>query len=202
MDTDALLAMLSSGDPAAAEEVFRNYEPYLRMIVRRQLPPQMRGKFDPTDIVQSVWADLLDGFRNAGWRFSDAAHLRAFLAQVTRNRLIDRLRQQRRAVEHECALAELDVEQMPQSATPRPSEVAQANDVWERLLALCPPGHREVLDLKRQGLPLADIAQRTGLHPSSVRRIIYDLARRLRSEQAPGDAPEAPKSTSSGPETT
>src|SRR5437660_803660 len=75
---DSLLERLSGGDPAAAEEVFRAYEPYLRMVVRRQLPAWLRPKFDSVDVVQSIWADLLDGFREGGWRFTDADHLRAF----------------------------------------------------------------------------------------------------------------------------
>src|SRR5579884_2591387 len=96
---DSLLERLTAGDPAAAEEVFRAYEPYLRMVVRRQLPAWLRPKFDSLDVVQSVWADLLDGFRAGGWRFADAAHLRAFLVKVTQNRFIERLRQQQRAEE-------------------------------------------------------------------------------------------------------
>jgi len=94
-----LIGKLSSGDDAAAEEVFRTYEPYLRMVVRRMLPSNLRPKFDSIDVVQSVWADVLTGFRDAGWQFSDAAHLKAFLVRATRNRFIDRVRQNRTAVE-------------------------------------------------------------------------------------------------------
>src|SRR5262249_2274712 len=90
---EVLLARLNSGDLHAAEEVFRAYEPYLRKVVRRQLPARLRAKFDSDDIVQSVWADLLEGFREADWRFPTADHLRAFLVKVTRHRFIDRLRQ-------------------------------------------------------------------------------------------------------------
>jgi RNA polymerase sigma-70 factor (ECF subfamily) len=43
----------------------------------------------------------------------------------------------------------------------------------------CPPAHREILVLKRQGFLLAEIAARTGLHEGSIRRILYDLARRM-----------------------
>ena len=65
------------------------------------------------------------------------------------------------------------------SPQPRPSEMAQAGDLWRRIVSLCPPAHRPVLALKRQGYSLAEIAERTGLHPDSIRRILRTLAREL-----------------------
>jgi RNA polymerase sigma factor (sigma-70 family) len=103
-----------------------------------------------------------------------------------RNRFIDRLRQNVKSMEHERSFAESDPEDLPRSRDPRPSEVVQADDLWEQLLALCPPDHHELLRLKQQGLPLAEIGARTGLHESSVRRILYDLARRLDSRRSQG----------------
>ena len=179
---DVLLTRLRSGDAAAAEQVFLTYEPFLRMVVRRQLTPRLRAKFDSVDVVQSVWVDLLHGFREAGWRFADPAHLRAFLTTATRNRFLDRLRQHQKALDREQPLAGLDLEDPP-CRQPRPSEVVQADELWEKVLALCPPAHRELLRLKKEGLPLAEIAARTGLHESSVRRILYDLAHRLAAKQ-------------------
>ncbi len=90
---DELLEPLCNGDARAAEQVFLAFEPYLRKVVRRQLPDRLRARFDSTDIVQSVWRDLLDGFRKAGWRFANTTQLQAFLVKVTRNRFIDRYRQ-------------------------------------------------------------------------------------------------------------
>jgi RNA polymerase sigma-70 factor (ECF subfamily) len=175
----ALLERLCKGDDQAAEQVFRTYEPYLRKVVRRQLPARLRAKFDSLDIVQSVWADVLDGFRRAGWRFEDAEHLRAFLVKATRHRFIDRYRQHQRALERERPLADHAGEAGPVSPAPGPSEVARADDLWDKLLALCPPEHHEVLRLKRQGLEAPEIAARTGLHEDSVRRLLRQLARRL-----------------------
>jgi RNA polymerase sigma-70 factor (ECF subfamily) len=184
---DALLAKLCTGDTAAAEQVFLEYEPYLRMVVRRQLSGALRSKFDSVDIVQSVWADVLEGFRNAGWRFADAAHLRAFLVKVTRNRFLQRVRKHRRALGREEPLYENDVEHLPLARQERPSERVQADELWKRMLALCPPAHRDLLQYKRQGQSLAEIAARTGLHESSVRRILYDLQRRLTATSAMTD---------------
>jgi RNA polymerase sigma factor (sigma-70 family) len=175
---NALLEKLCSGDPDAAEQVFVAFEPYLRMVVRRDLTARLRAKLDSTDVVQSIWTDMLSGFRTAGWRFADADHLRAFLVKVTRNRLIDHARRHRPSVERDQPLGTTEPEVAP-SHDPRPSEVAQADELWQQLLTLCPPAHHELLRLKRDGLALDEIAVRTGLHKSSVRRILYELARQL-----------------------
>jgi RNA polymerase sigma-70 factor (ECF subfamily) len=175
---DTLLERLCAGDDDAACEAFRAYEPYLRMVVRRQLFGHLRAKFDSMDVVQSVWADLLEGFRSGAWKFADSASLRAFLLRATRNRFLNRLRDHRHSLAHEKPL-EGALNGALHSAEPRPSELAQADDLWDRLLALCPPEHRELLRLKREGLPLAELAARSGLHPSSVRRILYQLADQL-----------------------
>ncbi len=180
-----LLARLCAGDTDAAGELFLAFEPYLRKAVRRHLPPPFRARFDSTDVLQSVWADVLRGFREAGWRFTDPDHLRGFLFVATRNRLIDRVRQHRRGVEREEPLGEADRQLGLLSPQPCPSEVAQEHDLWERIVANCPPEHRPILDLKRQGYALAEIAERTGLHPDSVRRILRTLARQLAFSQPP-----------------
>lgn len=185
---DLMLEKLNSGDASAAEDVFREYEPYLRTLVRRQLRPALRSKFDSMDIVQSVWADVVEGLRDSGWHFSSSAQLRAFLSRLAHNRFMDRCRKHRTALAREERLGDAKPAGAIATTTPRPSEVAQHNELWEQMLALCPPAHHELLRLKRQGLRLAEIAARTGLHESSVRRILYDLAKRYAESQEPSGA--------------
>lgn len=190
---ELLLERLCQGDAEAAQQIFREYEPYLRLIVRRRLPAHLRARFDSLDIVQSVWSDLWTGFCQAGWRFRDADHLRAFLMKATRNRFLDRVRQHQRSAQREQAMAAEQLAERAVAGGPSPSETVQAQELWEELLALCPPEHRELLRLKREGLRVAEIAARTGLHPSSVRRILYELARRLAAKRAAaGDRGPAP----------
>jgi len=176
---DLVLERLIRGEAGAAEEVFQAYEPVLRAMVRRRLTAPLRVKFDSMDVVQSVWADVLDDIREAGRRFRDREHLRAYLARVTYHHFVNQCRQHRKALERERPFAGEASSAIPASGQPRPSEFAQADELWSTLKDLCPPAHRDLLQLKRQGLPLAEIASRTGLHESSVRRILYDLARRL-----------------------
>src|SRR5579862_4595764 len=159
-----LLEKWSSGDLGAAEQVLLAYEPQLRMVVRRHLSRRLRAKFDSTDVVQSVWVHVLRDWREIGGRMVSTAHLQNFLVQVTRHRLSDRIRRHRAAVEREQAWGESPTERLVQASQPRPSEVVQANELWERMLTLCPPARHEVLRLKRQGLLLEEIAARTGLH--------------------------------------
>lgn len=179
---DHLLERLCDGDEASAERVFRDYEPYLRLVVRRMLSPKLRSKFDSIDVVQSVWADVVVGFREAGWRFETPAHLKAFLVKATRNRFLDRVRQQRLPLAYERSLEVSDLNHACPAVGYGAGADAEADELWQQMLTLCPPQHQPLLEMKRQGCSLAIIAERSGLHPSSVRRIFYDLARRLAAD--------------------
>jgi RNA polymerase sigma-70 factor (ECF subfamily) len=174
---DLLLDRLRDGDEAAAGQIVADYEPYLRLVVRRCLPDRLRAKFDSLDVVQSVWVHVLHALRGRDWQVADRARLRALLVTVARRRLVSRYRHHRTAVEMEQPGDGL--EGLPEPREPRPSEVAVADELWQQMLALCPPEHHELLRLRREGLLLHEIAARTGMHEGSVRRVLRHLARRL-----------------------
>jgi len=176
---DALLEKLNSGDHDAAERAFVAYEPYLRKVVRRLLPAKLRPKFDSIDVVQSVYGDVLSAFRAGGMRFATVAQLRAFLIKATRNRFIDRVRQYHASAERERPLDDTEAHRLPLSRQPRPSEAAAAEELWERLLAVCPPEHHDVLRLRRRGATASEIAAQVHMHEGSIRRILRELSVRL-----------------------
>jgi RNA polymerase sigma-70 factor (ECF subfamily) len=179
-----MLEQLCRGDVEATRSAFVAYEPYLRLVVRRHLSPALRAKFDSVDVVQSVWANLLVGFRDGNWSFESTEQLRAFLVRATRNRLIDRVRRERAGLLHEQPLDYAQLADECRSPQPEVGANLAAEELWLRLLALCPVQHQGLLAMKREGLSLAEIAGRTGLHESSVRRILYDLASRLATVEA------------------
>jgi RNA polymerase sigma factor (sigma-70 family) len=181
---DSLLENLNKGENAAAEKVFREFEPFLRAMVRRRLTASLRVKFDSMDVVQSAWTELLEGFRVGAREFKDQAHLRAFLARVTYNHFVNECRHNSAALRREEAFRTDETHAMALSTQPRPSQEAQADELWRTLQEICPPQHRQILELKRQGIPLAEIADRVKMHEGSVRRILYDLARRLSAREA------------------
>jgi RNA polymerase sigma factor (sigma-70 family) len=179
-----LLEQLRRGDDAAAEQLVAEYEPYLRKAIRCSCPPRLRAKFDSVDVVQSVWAHVLPALRDGVWEIADIPRLRALLVTIARRRLVSRFRKYRACIEREQAgCANLDV--LPEPRLPRPSELAQADELWEQLLSLCPVAHHELLRLRRQGLSLQEAATRTGMHEGSVRRVLRRLARQLALSQEP-----------------
>ncbi|HEX3147258.1 MAG TPA: sigma-70 family RNA polymerase sigma factor [Gemmataceae bacterium] len=174
---DRLLDRLHAGDETAAGELFTAFEPFLRGLIRRRLPRQARGRFDSIDVVQSAWASLIDGLREARWQFPDAAHLRAFLARVVLCRLYDRANTALRQTGREEPLLAIGANLPGPEA--RPSANVRADALWDNLLTACPPEHRQVLHLRRDGHSCEDIACMTGMHAGSVRRVLRQLARRI-----------------------
>ena len=182
---DQLLEKLNAGDADAAGQIFQTFEPYLRMVIRRQMSGKLRPKFDSTDIVQSVWADVVEGLRESRWNFSNMDQLRAFLVKITRNRFIDRLRQHRSALQFEWTMSTQAVNALAATESTRVSENFYAEELWHQMLDVCPPAHYQVLHLKRQGASLEEIAAQTGLHKGSVPD--------SRSDRPPGRAGAAPR---------
>src|SRR5689334_12077928 len=98
---DLLLDRLRNGDETVAAQIVSDYEPYLRLVVRRCLPDRLRAKFDSLDVVQSVWVHVLHALRGRTWKVADRARLQALLVTVARRRLVSRYRHHRVAVERE-----------------------------------------------------------------------------------------------------
>lgn len=192
-DSDELLRQLWQGNSEVLGELFIAYESYLRAIVRSQLSDHLRSKFDSVDVVQSVWVQLLRRMEKDGCRVNDANHLRALLVTIARRRLITRARKCWWLSDADFPSDDDGADGIVDPRQDLPCETAHANDLWMKMLSMTPPEHHAVLSLKREGLPLQEIANRTGLHEGSVRRILRRLSRELALRQEPLSA-EPPSS--------
>ena len=69
---------------------------------------------------------------------------------------------------------------------PTPSESAQANDRFAVLIAGRTPEEVRIVELRRQGLTLKEVAERVGKDERSVRRVIESIRARMsaRASQA------------------
>jgi RNA polymerase sigma factor (sigma-70 family) len=172
-----LLERLNRGELSVAEDLYLAYTTYLRVVVRRLLSSRLRPSCDSSDVLQSVWVHVVRSLGTNGWQIDTEEQLRALLAIIARRGVVRRVRSYSR-IEIEGEAADR-LDSLPARGQSRPSEIAQGEELWHRMIDMCTPEHRSVLELRRQGLPLAEVAARTGFHEGSVRRIIRRLAREL-----------------------
>lgn len=187
---DEWIDRLNQGDVAAIERVFLAYGPFLRIAIRRRLSPRLRSKVDSGDIVQSVFADLVRGVRDGGWHFAGRPQLEALLHRIAWRRLADRYQKHGRALAREHSIEDTPSQSLGDATQARPSQVAQGQEFWESVLRACPEAHHEVVRLRMHGHRIGEIAARTGMHEGSVRRILYELARRLSIARRPATTEE------------
>jgi RNA polymerase sigma-70 factor (ECF subfamily) len=88
-----LIGRVRKGDAAAAEELWREYEPLLRREVRlRMRDPRLRQRFDEDDVCQSVMASFFVRASMGQFDLTGPEHLRHLLAQMGRNKLFSQAR--------------------------------------------------------------------------------------------------------------
>lgn len=180
------LIRIHQGDQEAARELLTRYEAEVRLVVRRQLPRLLRSRFDSLDFLQSVWGSFFRRMRDAPTEFEDSRHLVAFLARAAKNKVIDEYRRaaSRKQDMHREEPLWSDGRQTQDLADSidSPSEVAQAREVYGRLLDLLPEERQAILKLKADGLSSKDIGTRLGMSERTVQRVLEDLRRRVESE--------------------
>jgi RNA polymerase sigma-70 factor (ECF subfamily) len=186
-DSDELIARARAGDEAAWEEIFHTCYPKVIRVVRRKLDRPMRSLYDSTDFVSDVMKSLAANLDRLD--FPSLSSLIAFLAQAAEQKVIDEYRRRhtlKRDITRERALVAsdgTDVKPMSlKSADPTASQIAQAREARERLLAGQDELERRVIELKRLGYTNAEIAELTDWNIRKVQRFFKDLHDSLRDE--------------------
>jgi len=112
------------------------------------------------------------------------------LHRIAWRRLADRYQKHGRALARERSLEDTPSQSLGDATQARPSQVAQGQEFWESVLRACPKAHHEVVRLRMHGHRIGEIAARTGMHEGSIRRILYELARRLSIVRRPATTDE------------
>ncbi len=164
---------------------------YLRLLARLHLAPQLRGKLDPSDVVQQT---LLQAYQAINqFRGRSEAEWAAWLRQILAHNLARALRDFGRARRDLCREQSLQAALDTSSARldawlaadqPSPSEHAQQAEQGVRLaeaLEQLPEAQREALVLQHwQGLSLAEIGAHLGRSPAAVAGLIKRGLKQLR----------------------
>jgi RNA polymerase sigma-70 factor (ECF subfamily) len=164
------------------------YRDYLHLLARLQLEPRLRGKLDPSDVVQQT---LVKAHQNREqFRGGTDGERAAWLRRILANTMIDAARKYQRelAVEHglERALDDSSARLEAWLAADQlsPSEVVSRQEQLLRMagaLAQLPDDQRQAVELHHlRDVSVADIAAQLGRTEASVAGLLRRGLQRLR----------------------
>lgn len=179
----SLMTRVGSGCPDAARELFDRYGDHVRRIVRRKLHQGLRSQYDSIDFTQDVWASFFTSPLEK-CAFDTPESLVAFLSEMAFHKVSKAFRRGFQTKKYNLNGKQSlnadgpDGEPAPEPPLhgPTPSQVAIANEQWERMNDGQPDRFRLMLELLRQGYNYQEVAERTGLHPKAIQRWLYKMA--------------------------
>jgi DNA-directed RNA polymerase specialized sigma24 family protein len=160
-----LMSRVRVGDADAAAELVRHFEPDIRLEARVRLRVQdgrVRRLFDSVDITQSVLASFFTGVAAGRLRTESPQQLQALLVTMTRRKLLNQVRDQRRQRRDARRLQPLDAS--PDLAAPgeTPSQVVAGRELLGEVRRRLTDEERGLVDRRGQDCPWADIAAELG----------------------------------------
>ena len=188
-----------ANEPAANDRSFEQFRNYLRLLARLQLDPRLKGKLDPSDVVQHT---LLKAHASREqFRGLSMAEQAAWLRKILANHLADEVRkfgQNRAQVNLECSLeaelqqssARLETWLAGDASSPSQQAVRQEEllQLAEALAAL-PDDQRRAIELHHLiGFTVAEVGQELGRTRAAVagllRRALSSLRARLEENES------------------
>jgi RNA polymerase sigma-70 factor (ECF subfamily) len=196
-----LIRQCRAGENGARELLFDRYRAYLQVLARAQVGRHLRGKCDPSDVVQMT---LLEAHRDfAAFQGSHEPELLAWLRRILAHNLFNEARRfaaQQRDAAREVSLDQVrtGVEQSSvmlgralSAGTPSPSQVAAQREAAVRLadaLSRLPEDYQTVLLLRIfEELPAEEVAQRMGRSAGAVRMLQMRALTALREQAGTED---------------
>jgi RNA polymerase sigma-70 factor (ECF subfamily) len=174
---------------AASNPAWEDYRDYLHLLARLQLDPRLRGKLDPSDVVQQT---LVKAHQNrAQFRGGSSGEEAGWLRRILTNTLIDAARKFQRELNLQHDLAEaIDqssarLEAWLAAEQSSPSEVAARHEQVRELaraLAQLPEDQRTAVEMHHLGdASVAEIAARLGRTEASVAGLLRRGLQNLRN---------------------
>jgi RNA polymerase sigma-70 factor (ECF subfamily) len=173
---EKLMQRVRDGDAEAGRELFERYGKAIQMVVRHRLDRRLRSQFDSLDFAQDAWASFFDTPAE-NHTFQTSEELVAFLTRVVRHKLIDAYRQRFHTARRDAGPVPdepLDLSEQP-ARQPTPSQVAIAEEEWDRLLHNKPPKVRRALEMLRAGHSRQEIAESLGINAKRIQRLIQRM---------------------------
>ncbi len=175
-----LLKRVRAGDPEAAADLVRRYEPLIRARVRvwiRLHRPGLLGELESVDICQSVLGSFFVRAAGGQYDLERPEQLAGLLVQMARHKLIDQIKRRhagRRDVRRNDRTP-ADAEERA-ARDPDPARLLMGRDLLDQVRRRLVAEERRVADLRAEGRTWAEVAIALGGTPEGRRK---QLARAL-----------------------
>jgi RNA polymerase sigma factor (sigma-70 family) len=174
---------IRAGDPEAAVELIRQFEPAIRLEVRRRLSdPALYRQFDSVDICQSVMLSFFMRARAGQYELDQPQQLLKLLVAMAHNKLAvqaRKLRTQRRDSRREVVASDPQLK----ATAPGPDRVVAGQDLLREVRRYLSAEERHLTELRGEGHTWPEIAATLGGTPQARRRqltrALDRVARRL-----------------------
>jgi RNA polymerase sigma-70 factor, ECF subfamily len=175
----SLLRRFRGGDGDAATQLYLRYAGRLRAMAAAKTNTALAGRFDPEDVVQSVFRTFFRRAAAGQYAVPNGDELWKLLLVIGLNKV-------RGLAAHHRA-AKRDVRQTAGGDALVAAPAATAEDdlrvlqmTIDEVLAPLPESHREIVTLRIAGHEVGEIAARTGRAKRSVERILQEFRTGLR----------------------
>lgn len=189
---EELLNRVRRGDARAAEELVRLYEPQIQRVVRVRLTDaRLRRQMDSVDVCQSVMGEFFLRVTLGQFELSSPAELVALLAQMARNKLINRAKYHhaaRRDIARQIPITD-DSPSIP-GREHSPSMIVARNELLQACRRLLTDDERRLAEARAEGRNWNELAAEFGVSPDALRqrhaRALDRVAESLAAESGDG----------------
>jgi RNA polymerase sigma factor (sigma-70 family) len=167
-----LVQRVRAGDPDAAADLVRRYEPAIRRVVRVRLGSgRLAALFDSMDVCQSVLGSFFLRAAAGQYSIDTPEDLLKLLTAMTRNKLAFQVRKQR-AQKRDVArdLPGEFVQDRVAAGGATPSRQAEARELLQELGRRLTPDERMLVELRNQGHDWNAIADRLSGSAEALRK--------------------------------
>jgi RNA polymerase sigma-70 factor (ECF subfamily) len=155
---------IRAGDPQAAAELLRQYEPAVRLEVRLRLRDgRLRRLVDSLDVCQSVLGSFFIRAAAGQYDLEQPEQVLRLLVKMARHKVADLARAQRRQCRDVGRVEGLTAthEELP-AAGPSPDQIFACRELLDQVLGQLTPEERQLAELRARGSTWAEVAAAAG----------------------------------------
>ena len=170
----SLVRLIRDGEQQAATDLFLRYSDRLLNLAKSNTSPQLSPRFDPEDVVQSVFRSFFRRVSDGAYDVPPGEELWRLLLVLSLNKvrgLAKFHRAQKRSVEATLTGDEYaDLIEQFSEPDPQPRQILEM--VLEKVLGELPDSQRDIVERRIQGESVVDIATSTQRSRRTVERVI------------------------------